>query len=164
MSEKITGYPNAATSIVAGSFLDISEEVAPLVYESKKLPAQLLLDLGENIYNIDGTLDSDRLLQGDNNAFGLGLTKLKHFQLDAIEVSIASSGVDKNVTVITPNTGALIIPSSSDPDVQITAPVEFMLKGDSTDNDIRAYIELVYTHSLLVQENHKKLHIFLKNK
>ncbi len=140
MSEKITGYPNAATSIVAGSFLDISEEIAPLVYESKKLPTQLLLDLGENIYNIDGTLDSDRLLQGDNNAFGLGLTKLKHFQLDAIEVSIASSGVDKNVTVITPNTGALIIPSSADPDVQITAPVEFMLKGDSTDNDIRAYI------------------------
>jgi len=138
MSEKISGYPLTAASIIAGSFLDISEEVASLVYVSKKLPAQLLLDLGDNIYNINGVLTGNRVVDGATNI--LKFQNMANLQIDVDAVIIGASAAGGNIALNTNTDGALIIPSSADPDNDVAAPINAMLKYDATDDDIRAYV------------------------
>lgn len=135
---QINEYPVTAVGINAGSFFDIDQEIAPLVYESQRLPASILIGLGANIYNIDGVLTGNRVVDGGN--FILKFQNLKDFQVDSNQVNISANNVGGNVNLNTNTDGALVIPSSPDPDVNVTTPVNAMIKYDSTDHDIRAYV------------------------
>ena len=52
---KITQYPNDTTVIQATDFIDVSEEIAPATFESRKMSgADLLAQLDVNLYRRRG--------------------------------------------------------------------------------------------------------------
>lgn len=121
-----------------------------------------------NLYNVDGTLTGNRTVSGGSNnltftgllAYTLssatyskvttgnstetvGGNKIETTTGSSSETSagkrITSTGAGNNVTVATDVDGAFIVPSSANPDANVTAPLSGMVKYDSTDREFRFY-------------------------
>ena len=119
MSEKISEYPITATTLEVTSLLDISQDLGGS-FQSQKLPIQLLFDTfgNGNLYTTDGTLTENRVLIG--GAYDLTFTKLGSYKTDALDITFtASSG---NLTLVTAEDTALVLPKSADPDANVLIP------------------------------------------
>lgn len=78
MSDKISGYPVAATAFEDGDLFDVSKRVAvsPDVFESQRMPYSAMLAFvqanGSNLFTVDAqTLPANRIHQGGGNLFSI---------------------------------------------------------------------------------------------
>ena len=60
MGQKINEYAVTASTVEAGSWFDIDQEISPGVYQSQKLSIAVLRVAIGNIYVSDGTLTEAR--------------------------------------------------------------------------------------------------------
>lgn len=139
-NDKISEYEVTATTINQGSFFDISQDLGGGVFQTQKLPANILTDMvtSVNIYNSDGILTSNRILDGFNR--NLSFIKIGAFLLDTIDGSTlrdAEGGIieiNETVTMYSPS----YIGLNSAGNAQLTATSNMQLQSTSGDVLINA--------------------------
>lgn len=136
-NDKINEYVVEATSFNNGSYFDIDQLVAPATWQSQKLPFSAMITQFGNIYNYDGTITEQRTLNGDSKTKGLFFIDLQTFTVRAAALEYES---DVDIKLIAGATGALILPSDVDPSANVVTPEEFMVKGNTTSNDLMVYV------------------------
>jgi len=163
----ITGLESGDDSLSPGDMLIALIDDATLPEHFMAIQANLAEGVLTNIYTDDGILiNSDRTLTG--NSFGLTLDQLQFYLVNVVSSytetiggvkatnvtgvfsetsagrTITSTGAGNNILLVTDVDGAFIVPGSADPDTEITAPVNGMLKYSTSREEFRLYEDGVW--------------------
>lgn len=121
--------------------IDPTPGIDDILAQAQQLTTNRAIETNGNSLSI-----SDSISAGDFTVSLFSTTTISSDTLTVLSVTAnADVTITNDVAVNTPITGAFKLPSGVDPDSDVTTPTNGQLKYDSTDHDIRAYVNGTWT-------------------